>query len=455
MITNLTERLRFARAFKTRPFTFLWLGQTISSLGNGIFYVALAWQVLLMTHSGTAMGMVLLASTVPNIVFVLLGGVAADRLPRRLIILWSDGGRGVIVLLVSILGFTGHLQIWQLVVEALIFGIVDGFFNPAIMAITPDLVEKDDLTSANALNSFSQNLAQLFGPVLGALMIALFTPMGAFLVNALSFFLSVAFLLAVRIPERHLARQAEVEEGVTVVSVGVSEGKAVALAEGKSEMLIADEGVREARRGFRGVVADISEGLVYVRSSRWLWVTILSSAFVNIGLMATIAVAMPKLVNDVYEQGAWLLGLISSADAVGAIIGLLSIAQITQLKRRGLIAYLSMIFPSVGIVLFGLPFPRSIVPVIAVLASIFVGFGLAIFNTIWFTILHETIPGDKLGRVISLDSFGSIVMIPIGEAIGGIMTDHIGPAQVFVIFGLLNLVLNLFPLLFREIRQVE
>lgn len=455
MITNLTERLRFARAFKTRPFTFLWLGQTISSLGNGIFYVALAWQVLLMTHSGTAMGMVLLASTVPNIVFVLLGGVAADRLPRRLIILWSDGGRGVIVLLVSILGFTGHLQIWQLVVEALIFGIVDGFFNPAIMAITPDLVEKDDLTSANALNSFSQNLAQLFGPVLGALMIALFTPMGAFLVNALSFFLSVAFLLAVRIPERHLARQAEVEEGVTVVSVGVSEGKAVALAEGKSEMLIADEGVREARRGFRGVVADISEGLVYVRSSRWLWVTILSSAFVNIGLMATIAVAMPKLVNDVYEQGAWLLGLISSADAVGAIIGLLSIAQITRLKRRGLIAYLSMIFPSVGIVLFGLPFPRSIVPVIAVLASIFVGFGLAIFNTIWFTILHETIPGDKLGRVISLDSFGSIVMIPIGEAIGGIMTDHIGPAQVFVIFGLLNLVLNLFPLLFREIRQVE
>ena len=195
MIANLTQRLRFARAFKTRPFTFLWLGQTISNLGNGVFQVALAWQVLLMTHSGTAMGIVLLASTVPNIVFVLLGGVAADRLPRRLIILWSDGGSGVVVLLISILGFMHQLQLWQLIVEALIFGIVEGFFHPAILSITPDLVERDDLASANALNAFSGNLSQLFGPLLGALLIALFTPIGAFFINALSFFVSVAFLL--------------------------------------------------------------------------------------------------------------------------------------------------------------------------------------------------------------------------------------------------------------------
>jgi len=458
MIDTLTQRLRFARAFKTRPFTFLWLGQTISNLGNGIFQVALAWQVLLMTHSGTAMGVVLIASTIPSIIFVLIGGVAADRLPRRLIILCSDGGSGVVVLLISILGFTAHLQLWQLIIEALIFGVVEGFFNPAILAITPDLVEKEDLASANALNSFSTNLSQLFGPLLGALLIALFTPMGAFLVNALSFFISVAFLLSVRIPERHVTKRTEVAESALVAVAGIAEGTPVALAEmteGRPGALVAEEEVLEAGRGFRGVIADIREGLVYVRSSRWLWVSIISSAFGNIGFMATLAVAMPKLVHDVYGQGAWLLGLIGTAGAIGSIVALLAIAQVTRLKKRGLLAYLSMIFPSTGLLLFGLPFPHSAAPIIASLASMLVGFGLAFFNTIWFTILHETIPSEKLGRVISLDTFGSILMIPVGEGLGGIMTDHIGPAQVFVIFGLLNLVVNLFPLVFKEIRQVE
>jgi MFS family permease len=94
-----------------------WTGQAISSLGNSMFSLALAWQVLLMTHSGTAMGLVLLTASIPQLVFVLIGGVAADRLRRRMIILWLDGGRGLVVLLITILGFTGHLQFWHLMVE--------------------------------------------------------------------------------------------------------------------------------------------------------------------------------------------------------------------------------------------------------------------------------------------------------------------------------------------------
>lgn len=433
MLVAIAERMRFVRAFKSRPFTFIWLGQTISSLGDGIFNVALAWQVLLMTHSGTAMGVVLIASTVPRLAFGLLGGVAADRLPRRMIILWSDGGRGAIVLLISILGFMGYLQFWHLLLEALIFGVVDGFFTPAIMAITPDLVEKEHLASANALNSFSGNLAQLFGPALGALLIALFTPIGAFFINALSFFASVAFLLFVPIPERHVAMQAETAEDAPTEA----------------------EEPAEKRRGFRGVVEDVQEGLVYVRSSRWLWVSILGMTLGNIGIMATLAVAMPKLVHDVYMQGAWLLGLIGTTEAIGSILALFLIGQAARLKRRGLMAYLSMCLTCIGLFIFGLPFPRGIEPFIAVLASILVGFGIAFFNTIWFTILHETIPSDKLGRVISLDYFGSFAMTPVGEGLGGVLTDHIGPAQVFVFFGLFNLLLTASPLLVKEIRRME
>jgi MFS family permease len=141
----LTKHLRFARALQARPYALIWIGQSLSGLGDSIFTLALAWQVLVMTHAGTAMGLILVASMVPRLLFLLIGGVTADRLPRRLILLWSDSGRGLVVLLISVLGWMGLLQFWHLLIQALIFGLVDGFFTPAVMALTPDLVEKDDL----------------------------------------------------------------------------------------------------------------------------------------------------------------------------------------------------------------------------------------------------------------------------------------------------------------------
>src|SRR5260370_25830837 len=212
MFATSVKRMKSVRALQSRPFAMIWIGQAISNVGDVMFSRDVAWQVLLMTPSATAMGIVLIAGMIPRLVFVLIGGVTADRLPRRLIILWSDGGRGVVVLLISILGFTGHLQFWHLMVEALIFGVVDGFFNPAVQAITPVLVEKDDLTSANALISLSSTLAQLLGPALGAGFIALTGPMGALTANALSFFISVAFLLPVRIPERRMNKPLQMQE---------------------------------------------------------------------------------------------------------------------------------------------------------------------------------------------------------------------------------------------------
>lgn len=442
MMMVLGKRLKFARALRSRPYAMVWIGQTISNIGDGVFAIALAWQVLLMTHSGLAMGMVLVAFMIPKLIFVLLGGVAADRLPRRMIILWSDGGRGAIVLLISIMGFMGLLQFWHLVLESFIFGFVDGFFNPAVMAITPDLVEKDDLTSANALGSFGNTLAQLFGPIVGAGLIAIITPMGAFLANAISFFISVALLLSVPIPERHMAQSFQVQSEVQ----GEIQGTVVAEVQEKKPV---------ERRGFRGVVSDVKEGFDALRQSRWLWVTTVSASFGNIGFTAALGVATPKLVHDVYGQGAWLLGVISAFGAIGSMLGLVLVGQATRLKRRGLMSYLALALSCVGILLFGLPFPRADALLIAPLAAMLVGFGLAFFNTIFFTVLQEIIPSDKLGRVISLDTLGSFAMIPIGDFVGGIMTDRLGPAMVYIVFGVINLVVVLIPLLVRDVRKLE
>ena len=387
-----------------------------------------------MTGSATAMGVVLLAAAVPRLIFMLIGGVAADRLPRRLIVLWSDGGRGIIILIIAVLGGMHVLQFWQLVAQSLLFGVVDGFFNPAINAITPDLVDKENLVSANSLSSLSQTLTQLFGPALGATLVALTSTTGAFAADALSFFLSVTLLLLVRIPQRVLISPMEVDP---------------------SDETGLDRDKERKGQGLKSFIADISEGLVYVKSSRWIWVTILVASLGNIGFVATLGVAMPKLVHDVYGQGVWLLGTINSASAVGGIIGLIVVAQATRLKRRGLLAYLSLLVSCVGITIFGLPFPQPAAPIIAPIASALVGFGLACFNTIWFTVLQEMIPSNKLGRVISIDSLGSFAMIPIADALGGIATDHFGPALIFLVAGIANFIFNGSALLVREVRKLE
>lgn len=450
MMATLTKRLRFARALKSRPYAMVWIGQSLSGLGDGIFYIALAWQVLLMTHSGTAMGIVLVASTIPRLIFMLIGGVAADRLPRRLILLWSDAGRGIVVLLISVLGFTGQLQFWHLVVEALIFGVVDGFFTPAVLALTPDLVEQDDLPSANALVSVSQTLTQLIGPILGAGLIVLITSMGVFALNGLSFLISTAFLLVVKVPERHIQSRIW-GEGSDYWQGGETGWNTSEEREGSDYW----QGSQERKSGIVGVIADIREGFIYLRGSRWLWVSILCFTLGSIGMTGPITVAMPKLVHDVYGQGAWLLGCISSAAAIGSLLGLVLVGQMKRLKRRGLILYLSLVPAGIGIVLFGLPWSQSAFFIVGPIASAMFGFSGAFFNTNWFTILQEMIPINKLGRIISLSMIGSFAMIPVSQALTGVFTDRLGPAIVFLVGGLIALFFNLLPLLVRGARELK
>src|SRR5712692_4859330 len=113
-ISTINERIPLLKTLRHRSFAFLWFGQLISLLGDGVFRVALAWYVLTLTRSAFVMGVVYFASLVPTIFVTLFGGVAADRLPRRLILLWSDAGRGVIVLLIAILAVMHVLALWHL-----------------------------------------------------------------------------------------------------------------------------------------------------------------------------------------------------------------------------------------------------------------------------------------------------------------------------------------------------
>src|SRR5947209_1607999 len=197
----LVHRLQFVRALRSRPFALLWVGQTISVLGDAVFTIVITWQVLILTGSATAMSLLVIAQWTPKVLFLLFGGVIADRVSRRLLMLWADAGRGCIVILVAWLSWTHVLQFWQLLVLAPLFGIVSSFFDPAYQAIMPQLVEKEALASVNSLTTLSRNVGFLLGPMLGAICITLFGQASGFAFDGLTFFFSALCLLALRLPQ--------------------------------------------------------------------------------------------------------------------------------------------------------------------------------------------------------------------------------------------------------------
>jgi MFS family permease len=440
--TVLADRVRFARALRYQPFALLWAGQAISALGDGAFTVALAWSILILTGSATALAEVLIAQSVPRLIFLLVGGVVADRLPRRAILFWSDSTRAAAVLIIAVLYWSHHIAFWQILGLSILFGIADAFFRPAYQAIPPQLVPADDLASANALNGLSQEVSTLVGPALGAVLVALTNPAAAFALDSLTFVFSAGCLLAMRLPKGVAA-----DGTVTAGSTGDSPLPAIADSEGSKETSRQSSAVVK-------MLAEIREGFTYLMSSSWLWVTTLLASVGNVGL-ASLPVALPKLVHSVYGEGVWLLGALFSASALGSMAASLIIGQLHKLRHRGIFAYLGLIVAFVALLVLGIPVPHGLVVAVSLTAASMIGFGLGVFSVIYYTTLQELVPADKLGRVSSIDWIGSLAFEPVGLAVIGILTDRWGPSPVFLVAGVINVTTALIGLSVRGIRELD
>ena len=231
--------LRLLRPLRERNFALLWSGLTISLLGDGMYTVAIAWTAYELSSAPTALSLVGLAAAIPQLVLVLIGGVVSDRFERRRVMLAADVLRGAVVATIGVLALADVLRLWQLVALVALYGIGTAMFAPAITALVPDLVPHDRLLEANALNQVSRPLMLRFlGPALGGVLIATAGVGWAFIVDAGSFVVSIAALLAIG-------------RGVTAAL---------------------------ARRIHSSVLDDVREGLAYARSQPWLLGTLLGSS---------------------------------------------------------------------------------------------------------------------------------------------------------------------------------
>ena len=420
------------RSLKYRPFAFLWTGQTISRLGDSLYYIALAWWVLEKTGSAVAMGTVLVFTQIPMLIFLLVGGVVVDRLPRLQVMFVADILSGIVVTFVSIFSWLGLLQIWHIYIASMIFGFVNAFFFPAYQAVIPQIVHPETLTSANSLNGLSQRLTGVVGPALGAGLVAAGGTSMTFGLNALSFFISAAFVFT-------LLRSGQDQD---------DEDASEPMGRQKLESNLSKKSMKEAiRQGF----LDLREGLKFVVTVPWIWITILVFGFVNITEAGPRAVALPFLIKQDLGADVELLGLFGSVGSLGFVLGMVWLGQYVRLHRRGLLGYLSMVV-SGGMLL---PF-AFVLPVPILVASAFLdGISISVFSLVWTHTLQEMVPAKLLGRVYSIDALGSFVLLPIGYSISGWATDVFGATKVFLAGGLGTILLILLGLMHPVVRNLD
>ncbi len=399
------------QALQHRPFALLWAGQVTSRLGDSIYTIALAWWVLKETGSAFTMSTVVLAAFAPMLLFVLVGGVLGDRVSRLRVMFAADVIRGGVALVLAMMAAAGLLELWVLYAGSVVFGFAQAFFQPAYVAVVPELTPEELLPSANALTALSMQLATVVGPAIGAATIALGGVAIGFALNGASFIVSAMTLLA----------------------IDWSRARSVPRAER------------------RGVFREAWEGLQTILGKPWLWFTIALASLLNLTLTGPMRVTLPYLLREERGLGASSYGVLLASGAAGSVLAAIALGRAGKLRRRGLLAYLALIANGLMLLLFA---TDAALPVLW--AAAFVGGAyLALFELIWVGTLQEMVPRERLGRVASFDYLGSFGLLPVGFIVAGVATDALGAQEVLLGCGAITTLLAVVGLAHPAIRRLD
>jgi MFS family permease len=401
----LIDRLR-AGPLGQRDFRFLFLGRTTSFIGSAFANVALAFAVLELTGSKADLGFVLAARSLPQVLFLLVGGIWADRLRRNRVMVASNIASGASQGAIAILLLSGHAQIWQLIVLAAVNGLSAAFFFPAAVGIVPQTVPQRMLQSANSYLSLGSNASFIGGAALGGLIVAATSPGVGVAVDAGSFFLAAVFLALIRLPAT-------------------------------------------LRMEASNFLAELAVGWREFTSRAWLWAIVLQFGFVNAIQLGTEGVLGPAIAKE-HLGGAAAWGLILTAESIGLILGGLILLRLRP-RRMLLAATLGYLLTVPFLLGLAGPVPLVALVVFAALA----GIGNETFGILWETTFQQEIPEEKYSRVSSYDALGSFVLIPLGVAIAGPMADLIGTRATLMAAAAISVTATLAVLLVRDVRTIE
>ena len=374
--------------FRNRTFVIVWIGQTVSIVGDILFNLALMWWIVSATGSGLAMSASALATGLPRVFFGPVAGVLADRLDRRRLMIATNGINALVTLGIVFLYYQGIFSLPLIIMAAAVLGTVAAIHNPCFEATIPSIVDVVHLTRANSLSQTSRSMAGIVAPALSGVIIAAAGVGASITINSLTFVIAGISLLLVSLPSPKVAPR----NGV----------------------------IKQSLEGFR---------FIYVR--RMLLAMLLFFAVVNLA-MSPISIAVPILVLKVLDAGPTLMGAFGSSHSLGVLAGSSFLAALPRMARRsGLVVVLAIITGGLSLMAMGI----FATPMALIVAAFSMGFAIVMAQISAQYIWQRETPDSLRGRVFAARITMSAALIPLGQALAGPAVDAAGPAVLLTVAG--------------------
>lgn len=397
------------RLLPNRRFRMLFAARFISNIGNGMTPIALAFGVLgLPGGDATDLSYVTTSQMVPIVIFLLLGGVLADRSSRSRLVGVTDMVGAAVVALNAVLFLTGQASVVLLCVTGVAVGVLNALWYPAFSGLMPEVVPADQLQSANSLVGFAANVGFTIGASAAGVIVSTAGAGWAILVDAVTFFVAGVLVWQLKTPP------------VTSDPLGQS-----------------GSNWRQLRDGWREF-----------SSRRWLVAVVSAFAIANMCLEGFIGVLAPLQMSEEFD-GARDMGLMMAGWGAGSVVG---VAVSMRLRVRHPIRLAMSVIPLIGVWMLGTAVAAPLVLLVPI--AFLTGIALDVFVVMWMTTTQRHVPAEALSRVGSFEAFGSNLLVPLGLFVAGPAATWLGTEQTLVIVGTATIVACLAALASRSVRSL-
>jgi predicted MFS family arabinose efflux permease len=393
---------RIFKAFQYRDFRLMWIGACTSSIGTWMQIVAQSWLIYRLSHSAFLLAIDQFLGGIPIFLFSLIGGVVADRVERRKILLGSQYVQMASAGLLTVLVWTGTVQVWQILCLSFISGFAQAFGGPAYQALIPTLVERDDMPNAIALNSIQFNVAVMVGPALAGQALARLGETSCFGLNAISFL-------------------------APIISLSIINARFLPVKTGESMFASLKQGIRFARQ------QNSMEALILL-------------AFCMTALGMPMRTYIPVFVKDIFHRGPETYGNLLALMGLGSIFGSLSIASAGNFRRKGLVALGALISLGACISGFALSTSVRLSGVILILAGASM---MAVFATV-NSLVQLITTNEMRGRVMSVYNVAFRGGMPMGNLVSGWLVPIFSAPIVVGVNGFLLILLSFYFLFLQR-----
>jgi MFS family permease len=412
-----TRLPRALRPFRNSAYRRLAVALVFSSFASGVWIVALVWEVIRIGGGPAQLSIVSTAAAVGVLLPALLGGVVADRIPQKLILLCVAAVELAGMATVAALSIAGVTEIWHLAVVSFVTGMGMAFYYPAYSAWLPALVDESELLAVNGFEGMVRpTIGQAIGPGVAGAVVGLSSSGAALAVAAAA---SAAGLLALATVPRTPVRR--------------------------------DLGASAPAHPVVSALRDVREGFVYMVRTPWLLATLLFASLMILAMMGPFEVLIPFLIKDRLGGGPGHHAMVMAAFGIGGAVGSMAMASVKLPRRYLTLMNLGWGLGCLPLVIIG----RAGHIWVVVVSAFVVGVLFSAPMVIWGTLLQRRVPPHLLGRVASLDFFVSVSLMPVSMAMVGPVSAAIGLRATFVIAGIVPVVIAIVAILWAKLPQDE